>query len=52
MGLWGVGGGYGLQAHQLWGFSAELDSVCPEGTKCDICKIGKTLILSETVEKP
>ena len=25
---------------------ARLDSICPDSTKCDICNIGKTLILS------
>jgi hypothetical protein len=29
-----------------WDLAARLDSVCPDGSKCDICKIGKTLILS------
>ena len=28
------------------GVGARLDSVCRDGDKCDICNIGKTLILS------
>lgn len=44
VGLWG-GGGYGLQAHPLWSFSAKLDSICPEGIKYDICKIGRLVIM-------
>jgi len=30
-------GGYGVQAHLLWGLAARLDSVCPDGIDYDIC---------------
>jgi hypothetical protein len=42
VGLWGMGKS-GICYGDL---VARLDSICPDGTKCDICKIGKTLILS------
>jgi hypothetical protein len=45
-GLWGVGVVTGYRGICSGDSDARLDSICPAGIKCDICKISKTLILS------